>query len=436
MGYTFKDVLRLEVGPALGCTEPVAVALAAAAAATVLPPKEIELIKVSVDAGVFKNGLGVCIPGTGGLRGLDLAAALGALGGDPGQRMQVLSAVDAELLQRARELVLAGRVQVELCQEQKGLFVQVDILAGGNKARAAIQGQHDRLVELSLNNQPESLDNILSQTAGDNQDQLPRLENWLACQDLPQLIKLSQNLDQDDLDYLYTGVEHNLALAEYGLNQAPGLAVGANLQKLVQQGLLQEDMQLRAQILTAAAADARMSGAGLPAMSSAGSGNNGLTAILPVWAAKHYLQAAQEELLAGIALSHTLTIAIKAKIGRLTPVCTCSIAAGAGAAAGLAKVMQGDQTQILAAVLNLLQDLTGIICDGAKPGCALKLATAAGSAVKSALLALQGVHVPACEGLSAETFPQAIDNLALFCAKGMQGAERTVLEVLQKKYPS
>ncbi len=433
MTYTFKDVLNLEISPVLGCTEPVAVALAAASAASLLQDQQISEIRVLVSPGVFKNGIGVYLPGTGGLRGLDLAAALGALGGDPAQRMQVLAFLENHVVQRAREFIAAGKVSLDIDLQHSGLRVQVQLQSVTHSARAVIQGQHDHLVELCLDNTPVDLERVLDPGAATNQKELPRLESWLSAQELPALIELSQELAQEELDYLYTGVEYNMALAEYGLQKSPGLAVGAGLQTLVHQGLLQEDLQLQAQILTAAAADARMSGAELPAMSSAGSGNNGLTAILAIWAARDYLNVPRERILSGIALSHLLTITVKTRIGRLAPLCTCSIAAGAGAAAGLAKVMQSDQDRILAAVLNLLQDLTGVICDGAKPGCALKLATAAGSAVKSALLATHGVSIPPQEGLSAATLHGAIDNLAELCARGMQDMEHTVLDILQTK---
>ncbi|MFO8033259.1 MAG: L-serine ammonia-lyase, iron-sulfur-dependent, subunit alpha [Desulfohalobiaceae bacterium] len=433
MEYSLKDLLRLEVRPALGCTEPVAVALAAAAAASLLTSRQAERIQVRVSPGVFKNGIGVYIPGTGGLRGLDLAAALGALGGDPTLGMQVLATVDAQAKQQARELVSRAMVSLQLDPESSGLLVEARIHSGPDMALARIQDQHDHLVELSLNHKPMPLDKVLPKAAGSSQEDLPRLEAWLRHLDLPQLLELSAGLDQEDMEYLYQGVEYNLALARYGLENSPGLAVGANLQKLARQGILNQDLQLQAQILTAAAADARMSGAELPAMSSAGSGNNGLTAILPIWAARGFVQASDQDLLQGIALSHTLTIAIKARIGRLTPVCSCSIAAGAGAAAGLAQVLGGNSSQILAAVLNLLQDLNGVLCDGAKPACALKLATASSSAVKSALLAQQGVRVPAAEGLSADSFPAALDYLARLCEQGLQEAGHTVLNILQEK---
>ncbi|MFP4629559.1 MAG: serine dehydratase subunit alpha family protein [Desulfohalobiaceae bacterium] len=433
MEYSFKDLLRLEVNPALGCTEPVSVALAAAAAASALGSRQVDSIQVRVSPGVFKNGIGVYIPGTDGMRGLDLAAALGALGGDPGLGMQLLGAVDSQARQRAKELVSSSRVSIQLDTEQTGLLVEVRVASGEDLALARIQDQHDHLVELSLNQRPMPLDNLLPGAAGSSQEELPRLEAWLAGLDLPQLLQLSADLDQEDLDYLYQGVEYNMALARYGLEQAPGLGVGSGLQRLVRQGTLQEDLQLKAQILTSAAADARMSGAELPAMSSAGSGNNGLTAILGVWAARGFLQASDQDLLRAIALSHTLTIAIKARIGRLTPICSCSIAAGAGAAAGLSLALGKDGSHILAAVINLLQDLNGILCDGAKPACALKLATAASSAVKSALLAGQGVRVPAAEGLSAESFPVAMDYLARLCSQGLQEAGLSVLRIMQEK---
>ena len=169
------------------------------------------------------------------------------------------------------------------------------------------------------------------------------------------------------------------------------MGIGRTLQQLKDQGRINMDMVLAARILTAAAADARMAGAGLPAMASAGSGNHGLTAVLPIRAVKDFVSCSDDTLYRSIGFSHILTSVIKSHTGRLAPLCGCSIAAGAGAAAGITWLMGGDTKQIAAAVKHLIGDLSGMICDGAKPGCALKLSTAAGNAVLAALMALEGV---------------------------------------------
>ena len=435
MDFTIKDLLRVEVSPALGCTEPVAVALAASAAASLLPDRGITSLDVQVDPNVFKNGLAVIIPGTEGLRGLDLAAALGALGGKPENRMQVLDTVTPELVDRARALLNTRSINVFLDPDAHGLSIRARVATRTDKAEAVVQGAHDAITALVLNGQSVHDHPLLSTSQGSGKDVLA-LENWLRAQSLDHLYGLLQGLDEEDLAFLKQGVEMNLRLAEFGLAHGSGLGVGRALSSLAEQGPLQADMILRAKILTAAAADARMAGAPLPAMSSAGSGNNGLTSILPVWAAAQSGSCRERTALEAIALSHIITAAIKTHTGKLSAVCSCSLAAGAGSAAGIVHMHGGTIQEIAGAIGNLVEDLGGVICDGAKGGCALKLATAAGSAVQAALLALHGVAAPAVEGILGHTPDQTMVNLGRLCREGMGSTGRTILNILLDKNPA
>ncbi|MFW6055264.1 MAG: serine dehydratase subunit alpha family protein [Thermodesulfobacteriota bacterium] len=433
MTCTVKEVLRELVTPALGCTEPAAVALAAAAAASLLPGKTIGSLCLSVDPNVFKNGLGVNIPGTKGLKGLDLAAALGGCLAAPEMGMQVLKNVDDQTLERAKVLTASGKVRVSLLREQTGLSISCRIQSGADLAEAVIMGAHDRIVRLSLN-QETLLDSPLLQTDKTGTKDGPSdLDSWLRGKSLADLVELTESLDRQDLEFLKQGVAMNLALAESGLKQRSGLGIGRSLQELSRQGFLAEDMALKAKILTAAAADARMAGVDLPAMSSAGSGNNGLTAILPIWAVHDSLACSETEALSAIGLSHLITGMIKTHTGKLSAICSCSIAAGAGAAAGIARLLGGGRQEISAAVNNLIADLGGILCDGAKPGCALKLATASGSAVQSALLAVSGSAISEQEGFQGGSAEQTIRNLGRISRKGMLVTDRTILDIMLDK---
>ncbi|MFP4257650.1 MAG: serine dehydratase subunit alpha family protein [Desulfovermiculus sp.] len=440
MNFTFKDFLALEVSPALGCTEPVAVALAAAAAAGLLPTRSPDRIRIKVDGNVFKNGLAVMIPGTDGRRGLDLAAALGALAGDSGRALQVLEGLSPEQVEQAANLVSSNRVEVDLDPDQHGLFIQAEVTAGRDTARALIQGAHDSIVNLQLNNS-QILDSPL--LAGDQGlNTLPahhgvgHLEAWLKEQSLSSLLALLNQIDDQDLAFLRQGVDMNQRLAEFGLAHASGLGVGKALADMAEEKTLNKDMLLAAKIMTAAAADARMAGAGLPAMSSAGSGNNGLTAILPIWAAGQFLDCSEETLLQAIGLSHLVTAYIKTYTGRLSAVCSCSLAAGAGSAAGLAYALGGDKQCITRAINNVIEDLGGVLCDGAKTGCALKLATAAGSAVQAALLAQRGVGAVPVEGILGLTPEQSIAHLGQLCREGMTQTGATILDIMLGKRKS
>ncbi len=435
MPYTVKDILRLEVAPALGCTEPAAIALAAAAAASLLPDRPIETIDIQVDPNLFKNGVAVSIPGTDGLNGLDMAAALGALAGDPALKLQVLDPIDAQSVARARELVRAKQVKVHLLADHHGIYVKAGVQAGEDRAEAVIRDLHDNLVQLTRNQKPVTESALLQKPAGPAPQQTPLagLEDWLKGLKLAQLVDLLDQLDEDDLKFLEEGVVINTRLAEHGLKHGSGLGVGKTLDRLVRQRIIRRDMIQAARILTSAAADARMAGVKLPAMSSAGSGNHGLTAILPIWAVKNYADCDPQTILKAIGLSHILTAYIKAHTGRLSAVCGCSIAAGAGAAAGVTYLLGGTVAHIAGAIKNVAEDLAGVICDGAKHGCALKLATAAGNAVQAALFALQGVKVHESDGIIARSPEETMQNLGTLSTQGMIETDRTILKIMLSK---
>jgi L-cysteine desulfidase len=212
------------------------------------------------------------------------------------------------------------------------------------------------------------------------------------------------------------------------------MGVGVTLERRVREGLLKRDMMLAARILTSAASDARMAGAKLPAMSSSGSGNHGLAAILPIWAVKDYVVWEDERrILRAVALSHIVTAYVKAHTGRLSAVCGCSIAAGAGAAGGIAYLMGGNIHHIAGAIKNLVEDLAGVICDGAKESCSLKLSTAAGTAVQSALFSLHGINVQSTDGIIDRSPEQTMKNVGELSTQGMVETDRTILQIMIKK---
>lgn len=433
MPYTLKDILKIEVAPALGCTEPVAIALGSAAAASLLADRDIDSVEVWVDPNIYKNGLAVMIPGTGGLSGLETAAALGALGGDPDLRLEVLDPIDDAVVAKARQFVANNQVKVNLLMDQSGLYIRTQVRHGSKTAESVISGVHDRIVRLALNDVEISGSPLLSTGDGQEEGGLAHLEEWLKSLSVDELVQLIDDLEEDDFHFLQQSVDFNLRLAEYGLKHGPGLGVGKTLQRLVTQRLLKKDMILAARIITSAAADARMAGVKLPAMSSAGSGNHGLTAVLPIWAVKDYLECDNSSVLRAIGLSHIITAYVKAYTGRLSAICGCSVAAGAGATAGLAYVLGGDIHHIAGAVRNLTQDLAGVICDGAKAGCALKLATAAGTAVQAALFSLQGVTVQPMEGIVGPSLEKTTENIGTLSTHGMVETDRTILAIMLER---
>ena len=432
VSYTIKDILRIEVAPALGCTEPSAVALAAAAASSLID-RRIESIRVTLDPNLYKNGMAVAIPGAGGSSGIELAAALGALGGDPRLKLEVLAPIDDAVLCLGKGFVREGKVSVALDDTVKGIYVLVSVGGPDGTAEAEIREVHDNLIALRLNGKELEAHALLSSTSR-TQSELSRLEAWLKERSLAELLLLLDGLDEDDLAFLREGVDVNLKLAEYGIKTGCGLGVGLAFERLIREGLLKRDMVTAARRLTSAASDARMSGAKLPAMSSGGSGNHGLTAILPIWAVKDYLDLDGEcDVLRAIALSHVITAYVKAHTGRLSAVCGCSIAAGAGATAGIVLLMGGSINHIAGAIKNLIEDLAGVICDGAKNSCSLKLSTAAGTAVQAALFSLRGIQVSERDGIIDSSPEQTMRNVGDLSTQGMIEADRTILRIMANK---
>ncbi|XPV76749.1 MAG: serine dehydratase subunit alpha family protein [Desulfovibrio sp.] len=437
MTYTVKDILQMEVAPALGCTEPVAIALGAAAAKALLPDdSEIKSIFIRLDPNVYKNGLAVAIPGTDGLTGLNLSSALGAYGGDASLGLEVLSPLDDDALNKAKALVEENKVTAELRPDTKGLYIHTTITTDTHTAESLIEGLHDNIAALVLDGAPVEECELLSGDCAEGsskKDELESLEAWLRKLSLLDLIALVDDLDEEDFAFLQEGVDVNLRLAEFGLKFGSGLGIGRGLERLARQKLISRDMIFNARMLTSAAADARMAGAKLPAMSSAGSGNHGLTAVLPIWAIREFIDCDDKNVLEAIALSHLVTGYVKAFTGRLSAVCGCSVAAGAGATAGITYLLGGTHHHIAGAIKNLTEDLAGVICDGAKAGCALKLSTAAGTAVQAALFSLQGVNVQPTDGIIGSSPEQTMQNIGTLSTQGMVETDRTILRIMLEK---
>ena len=256
MSYTVKDILKMEVAPALGCTEPVAIALGAAAAATLLPANHIDAIEIWVDPNIYKNGLAVSIPGTNGLTGLDTAAAIGALGGDAALKLEVLRTITDEVVAAARKILDAGNVKVNLLTDHKGIYIKTVLRSGSDRAESIIRDLHDNIVTLKLNDRDMTASDLLSKESGaGNKNGLQQLESWLKERSLSDLLEMVNDLDNEDKRFLEEGIRFNMQLAKHGLKHGQGLGVGKTLERLARQGLIKKDMILEARILASAAAD-------------------------------------------------------------------------------------------------------------------------------------------------------------------------------------
>lgn len=420
------ELLRNEVRPAIGCTEPVAIALATAYGAQLLGemPQKITIL---TSKGIYKNGMDVGIPGTE-KTGLDVAAALGAALADPSKGLELLGDVTEEIRQKADRYLATLPIHVDLADTDKPVYIEAFLEGAHHHARARITDRHDRLVELSLDgeNLPLVQKETLVQTLSEEEK-----ESFYHLR-LVDIAEIIEALPGEELAFLLEGLDMNRQAAERGLEAPYGLGVGYNMQKNIEEGLIAEDLANLAFVLTAAASDVRMSGERVSVMSSSGSGNNGLTAILPLAALQEVKKLDEDTLARALAISHTITSYVKHYIGRLSNLCGCSIAAAIGSGSAIAWVL-GGKNAIPGTVNNIIANQSGVICDGAKPGCALKLGTAAITAVQSALLALKGTQLHDPNGLSDPCAEKSIENLAALSASGMTRVDDTIIAIMRNR---
>lgn len=415
------DILRAEVKPALGCTEPGAVALAAARAREILDDK-LESCDIYVSPNIYKNGMGVGIPGTDKV-GLMAAACMGITGGDSSLGLSALESVGKAELEQAKELAESGKVHIHVYDTIEKIYIEVNMKGTSSSSKVVIGGRHDEFLFIQKNDEvflsidAEAAKESCSHTVLDNIT-------------IEQLIKEIEAIDFEDIKFLLEGINMNKKVCQAGLNAKLGAGVGYSMKKAMEDGIIGDDIINRAVLMTSAAADARMSGINLPVMSSNGSGNNGLTAILPIAAYDEKLPQGDERLARALAISHLVNVYIKSFTGRLSAVCGCGVAASTGAAAGIAWLMNLSYEQIGGAIQNMIGDLSGMICDGAKAGCSYKLASAAGAAIQSALYAKYGAIIPNLNGIVGTTVEESIRNLGIVSDKGMTITDRVIVEVM------
>ncbi|KYZ78090.1 serine dehydratase [Anaerosporomusa subterranea] len=416
--------IRAGVMPALGCTEPGAVALAVAYAQQALGAELANKITVSVDPNVYKNGLAVGIPGTGKV-GLPIAASLGALIANPEQQLSLLSNHTPEMVEQAERMIEAGRISIVL-NESQGLYIEAAASSDINESRAVIAGGHTNLVSLQRN----GTDLVRRIINGSGISSMAFNTDDVS---IAELIQMVETIPYSKLVFLEECINMNKNAAAAGIEGRLGMAVGAHLQDLVNEGILSDDLIVYAKILTAAGADARMSGENIPVMSVAGSGNHGLTAVLPVVAVAERMDAPRETLVRALAISAITTLYIKSFTGSLSALCGCAVAAATGASAAIVWMLGGDMGQIHGTIKNMVANLTGMICDGGKVGCALKLATAAGVCVETAMLTLKNVIVPNSNGIIFPSADATIRNLGMISNPGMLFTDKIILDIMLRK---
>lgn len=415
-------LVRREVVPAIGCTEPIAVALCVAKATETLGTRP-EKIDVLLSANILKNAMGVGIPGTG-MIGLPIAVALGALIGKSEYQLEVLKESNPAAVEEGRRFIGEKRISIALKEHiTEKLYIEVCCEAAGDKAVAVIAGGHTDFVHIAHN-----ADVLLSkQDAGSGETEEQTVDLTLR-----KVYDFAMTAPLDEIRFILETARLNKAAAERSFDGNYGHGLGRMLRGTYEHKIMGDSVFSHILSYTSGACDARMAGAMIPVMSNSGSGNQGISATLPVLVYAEENGKSEEELVRALMLSHLTVIYIKQSLGRLSALCGCVVAA-TGSSCGITWLMGGTYEQVTFAVQNMIANLTGMICDGAKPSCALKVTTGVSTAVLSAIMAMENRCVTSVEGIIDEDVDQSIRNLTKIGSKGMDETDRLVLEIMTGK---
>lgn len=421
-----KEVLKHQVYPAMGCTEPVSVALCAAHAAKLLGEPVQEAV-LRLDAGTYKNGCGVRIPNTDGEKGNLLAAAMGLLIAKPELQMEILRGADAALLAQAKKLVADKKVRLEVAQDKHCFYIEARVRGvSGKETSCVISGSHTEVTFLC-----DGANVLKDARAQEQKTSCCAFKDALKKAGLQDLIAWADAADAADLAYIKKGVDMNLKAAEMGQALQK---VGFYIKELVRKKLLHMDLISSTKILTACAADARMDGQAVAVMSSGESGNQGVVTILVPWKVGKEMDVPEEKILKSIALSHLLNGYVKVFTGELAPICGCAIAAGVGATAAIVYQQRGgDVPAITLAINNIISDIGGMLCDGAKSGCALKVVSSTDAAIRAAFMAINDYGITEVEGFVGKSAEATIQNLGNISTVGMSAVDPMIVDIMKAK---
>ena len=420
-----KQIIALvqrEVVPAIGCTEPIAVALCVAKATETLGAKP-EKIEVLLSANILKNAMGVGIPGTG-MIGLPIAVALGALIGKSEYQLEVLKDSNPDAVNEGKRFIGEKRINISLKEDiTEKLYIEVCCEAAGNKATAIIAGGHTTFIYIARND--DVFLNKQNTSCRETEEQTVDLT-------LRKVYDFAMNAPLNEIRFILETARLNKAAAERSFDGNYGHGLGRMLRGTYEHKILGDSVFSHILSYTSGACDARMAGAMIPVMSNSGSGNQGISATLPVLVYAEENGKSEEELIRALMLSHLTVIYIKQSLGRLSALCGCVVAA-TGSSCGITWLMGGTYEQVAFAVQNMIANLTGMICDGAKPSCALKVTTGVSTAVLSAIMAMENRCVTSVEGIIDEDVDQSIRNLTKIGSKGMNETDKVVLEIMTSK---
>ena len=417
------SLVKREVVPAVGCTEPIAVALCVAKATETLGCLP-ETIEVWLSANILKNAMGVGIPNTG-MIGLPIAIALGAICGKSEYQLEVLKDADTESVAQARQYLETHTIDIKLKDDiTEKLYIEIVATAGGSTAKTVISGSHTNFVYIEKN------DEILHDSRHESEEQEDDTDDsWLS---LRKVYDFAMTAPLDEIDFINESRRLNEAAARQSLHGNYGHLLGKTLTRPLGKGIMGDSIFSHIISATACACDARMAGAMIPVMSNSGSGNQGICATLPVVVYAEENHNTDEELTRALMLSHLTAIYMKQSLGKLSALCGC-VVASTGSSCGITYLMGGGYDQVCASVKNMIANLNGMICDGAKPSCALKLASGVSTAVLSAMLAVSGECVSSTEGIIDDDVDRSIHNLTKIGKDAMNETDRCVLDIMTNK---
>ncbi|MCF5727294.1 L-serine ammonia-lyase, iron-sulfur-dependent, subunit alpha [Aeromonas veronii] len=420
----YLQIIQQVVKPALGCTEPIAAAYAAAVAARQLgcEPGRLE---VAVSDNLYKNSMGVYVPGTGKI-GLAIAAAAGAIGGNADAGLEVLAAIQPEQVDRAQQMIDAGKVQVSRTAAPEFIFCRVTVYGTDDKgeehsAEVTLCGGHTRIVE-------QRRDGEVTFTADQSQDGATGSICDGVDISIAAIYEFATQVEFEQIRFILKASELNGKLSAEGMNNPYGLEIGRTMQQNINAGLIGEDVMNRIVMMTAAASDARMGGATLPAMSNFGSGNQGIAATIPVMVIAERFAASEEQLARALIMSHLGAIYIKSHYPPLSAFCGNTVTSAAASMA-MVYLAGGSFEQSCFAIQNVLSDSAGMVCDGAKASCAMKVSTSSGAAVRGFLMALNS-HSVSGQGIVAGDVDQTIRNVGQMVKEGMSATDSTIIDIM------
>lgn len=409
---------------ALGCTEPVAVAFNTAVASKNFK-WELEELEVEVSNNIFKNGKSVIVPGTTSA-GLDLAASLGFIGGDSEKGFMVLKGIDKQHVQKAEELLNDGLIKLSTVSNTADVYVRSIAKGEGHEVEVITENGHIALKEVKVDG-----DLVFSKKDSKDGEEELSLEDYLKDLTLVELREIVEAVSIEDIQFIKDGIKQNRFAAEEGLKNNYSLNVGSTIEKLAKEGKLKLDTSRKARMLTAAAADMRMGGGACEITTSGGSGNQGIGVLVTTAIVGEDFDVEEERIIRAGFFGNLVNSYIKIYAGKLSGMCGCAIGAGIGATIGITWMLGGNDEQIAGACNNMFANITGMICDGAKDTCALKLATSAEEAVISSLLALSGSMARPKIGIIGDTVEQTVKNIGLLSRKGFSAVDDVILEVIE-----